>query len=53
MDSEDEMVKEMRKKIKELGEVAKKAVQVGGISHKNLMVLIEELKQLRDQKTLN
>ncbi|KAK1392095.1 hypothetical protein POM88_011151 [Heracleum sosnowskyi] len=51
MDGEDEMVKEMRRKIKELGEVAKKAVQVGGSSHKNLMVLIEELKQIRDQKS--
>ncbi|KAL8127629.1 soyasapogenol B glucuronide galactosyltransferase-like [Apium graveolens] len=51
MDGEDEMVKEMRRKIKELGELAKKAVQVGGSSHKNLMVLIEELKQIRDQKS--
>ncbi|KAK1392094.1 hypothetical protein POM88_011150 [Heracleum sosnowskyi] len=51
MDGEDEMVKEMRRKIKELGEAAKKAVQVGGSSHKNLMVLIEELKQIRDQKS--
>ncbi|KAL1822363.1 hypothetical protein ACET3Z_009141 [Daucus carota] len=49
MDGEDEMVKEMRRKIEELGDVAKKAVQEGGSSHKNLMVLIEELKKLRDQ----
>ncbi|WOG90955.1 hypothetical protein DCAR_0310202 [Daucus carota subsp. sativus] len=49
MDGEDETVKEMRRKIEELGDVAKKAVQEGGSSHKNLMVLIEELKKLRDQ----
>lgn len=49
MDGGDE-AKERRRKCKELGEKARRAVE-GGSSHKNLTVLIEELKKLRDEKT--
>ncbi|CAL5359110.1 hypothetical protein CsSME_00049200 [Camellia sinensis var. sinensis] len=40
----------MTEKSKVLGEMALKAVKEGGSSHRNLTVLIEELKQLRDQR---
>ncbi|GMP79822.1 hypothetical protein CsSME_00035186 [Camellia sinensis var. sinensis] len=40
----------MTEKAKVLGEMALKAVKEGGSSHRNLMVLIEELEQLRDQR---
>ncbi|KAK1401901.1 Glycosyltransferase [Heracleum sosnowskyi] len=43
-------VEEIRKKTKELGEKAVRAVKTGGSSHQNLTNLIRELKQLRDNR---
>ncbi|KAA8521142.1 hypothetical protein F0562_011815 [Nyssa sinensis] len=51
MDDGDEGVVLMRQKAKELGEKARRAVEEGGSSHRNLTLLIEELKQLRDHKS--
>lgn len=42
--------KEMRKKTRELGEKATRAVKEAGSSHTNLTLLIEELKQLRVER---
>ncbi|KAI8025535.1 Scopoletin glucosyltransferase [Camellia lanceoleosa] len=50
MDGGDAAAEMMREKAKALGEMAHKAVQEGGSSHRNLTVLIEELKQIRDQR---
>ncbi|XP_057453375.1 soyasapogenol B glucuronide galactosyltransferase-like [Lotus japonicus] len=41
---------EMRRKAKELGDAAKKAIQVGGSSHTKLKELFEELKSVKLQK---
>ncbi|KAH7851584.1 hypothetical protein Vadar_013728 [Vaccinium darrowii] len=45
---EGEMGKEVRKKVKEVGEAAKKAVEEGGSSWHNLNQLIDELQALRN-----
>nr|AFK79035.1 glycosyltransferase UGT3 [Bupleurum chinense] len=50
MEGEDDVGKEMRNKTRELGEMAKNAVKEGGSSYKNLRILIEELKEIRDNK---
>ncbi|CAN1152939.1 Scopoletin glucosyltransferase [Linum perenne] len=44
MSTEDEEVAEMRRKAKGLGELARKAVEEGGSSYRDLVALIEELK---------
>lgn len=49
MDGGDESM-EMRRKIKEMAVVAKKAVGEGGSSQRNLTVLIDDLKKLRDER---
>lgn len=48
MDGGDQ-VEEMRKKTKELGEKAIRAMKTGGSSHQNLTNLIHDLKQLREK----
>ncbi|PSS04143.1 Scopoletin glucosyltransferase [Actinidia chinensis var. chinensis] len=50
MDSGDPAAGTRRQKAKELGEKARRAVQEGGSSHRDLTLLIEELKQLRDER---
>lgn len=50
MDGGDLAAERRREKAKELGEKAKRTVEEGGLSHRNLTVLIEEQKQLRDAK---
>ncbi|XP_074317457.1 scopoletin glucosyltransferase-like [Silene latifolia] len=41
---------EMRRNAKELSEKAKKAMEDGGSSHRNLLALIEDLQRIRDDK---
>ncbi|GFY97345.1 hypothetical protein Acr_11g0016510 [Actinidia rufa] len=50
MDSGDLAAETRRQKAKELGEKARRAVEEGGSSHRNLTLLIEELKQLREER---
>lgn len=49
MDGADES-KEMRRKTKEMGKLAKKAVGEGGSSQMNLTALIHDLKKLRETR---
>jgi abscisate beta-glucosyltransferase len=49
MDGGDEVV-EMRKRVRELAEKAKRAVEVGGSSYSDADALIEELKSLRKKE---
>ncbi|KAF3438994.1 hypothetical protein FNV43_RR17269 [Rhamnella rubrinervis] len=46
----EEEAAEMRKRVRKLQEAAKKAVEVGGSSHANLMDLINKLKSLKVKK---
>ncbi|XP_057976090.1 probable UDP-glucosyl transferase 73B6 [Malania oleifera] len=48
MDGDDPSGEEVRRRATGLGVVARRAVQEGGSSHRNLTVLIEDLKRLRD-----
>ncbi|XP_057977237.1 probable UDP-glucosyl transferase 73B6 [Malania oleifera] len=50
MDGGDHRGEEVRRRAVELGVVARRAVQEGGSSHRNLTALIEDLKRLRDCK---
>ncbi|XP_057510568.1 probable UDP-glucosyl transferase 73B6 [Actinidia eriantha] len=50
MDTGDLAAETRRQKAKELGEKARRAVEEGGSSHRNLSLLIEELKQLREER---
>ncbi|KEH15804.1 putative UDP-glucuronosyl/UDP-glucosyltransferase [Medicago truncatula] len=52
MDSGDEAI-QIRRRAQEIAKIAKHVVQEGGSSHDNLTALIDELKQLRDNKGLN
>ncbi|XP_065872706.1 probable UDP-glucosyl transferase 73B6 [Euphorbia lathyris] len=45
---EGEEAEEMRKKVKELGEMAKKAVEKGGSSYSDLNALVDELQKSRN-----
>lgn len=47
MDGGDEAV-QIRRRARELGEMARQAVQEGGSSHTNLTALINDLKRWRD-----
>ncbi|CAA7042115.1 unnamed protein product [Microthlaspi erraticum] len=47
-DSDD--AKERRKRVKELGELAHKAVEEGGSSHSNITLLLQDLMQLSQSK---
>nr|BBN60746.1 UDP-glycosyltransferase 73F13 [Glycyrrhiza uralensis] len=52
MDGGDEAV-QIRRRARELGEMARQAVQEGGSSHTNLTALINDLKRWRYSKQLN
>ncbi|CAL9235796.1 unnamed protein product [Arabidopsis halleri] len=47
-DSND--AKERRKRVKELGELANKAVEEGGSSHSNITLLLQDIMQLAESK---
>jgi len=51
MDGGDEAEK-IRSRAQEFGEKARRAVEEGGSSHKNLLALIDDLKRLRDSKPI-
>ncbi|KAF3438993.1 hypothetical protein FNV43_RR17268 [Rhamnella rubrinervis] len=53
MGEDQEVAAELRKRASELQVLAKKAVEVGGISHANLMALINDLKSLKIQRSQN
>ncbi|MED6133310.1 Soyasapogenol B glucuronide galactosyltransferase [Stylosanthes scabra] len=50
MGNEEESV-EMRRRARELSDAAKRAIQVGGSSHTNVVQLIQELKSLKLDRT--
>jgi UDP:flavonoid glycosyltransferase YjiC (YdhE family) len=52
MDGGDEAV-QIRQRAQKFAKIARNVVQEGGSSHENLVTLIDELKQLRDNKVLN
>ncbi|CAG7908032.1 unnamed protein product [Brassica rapa] len=47
---ESEEAKERRKRVKELGELAHKAVEEGGSSHSNITCFLEDMMQLAQSK---
>jgi abscisate beta-glucosyltransferase len=49
MDGGDE-AEEIRRRARELGDKARRAVQEDGSSNKNLLALIDDIKRLRDHK---
>jgi UDP:flavonoid glycosyltransferase YjiC (YdhE family) len=53
MGEDQEEAVELRKRVSELQVLAKKAIEVGGLSHANLMALINDLKSLKIQRSQN
>lgn len=51
MDNDDE-VEKIRQRARDFGEKATRALQEGGLSYNNLLALIDDLKRMRDNKTL-
>ncbi|KAK7292354.1 hypothetical protein RIF29_08132 [Crotalaria pallida] len=53
MDAGSEEAEEIRRCAQKFGQKARQAVQQGGSSHNNLTALIDDLKRLRDSKSLD